>query len=471
MTSKKRTVWNFFDRIEGDKVVWIIALMLILISIVCIFSSSSRLLEGSQTRLDIVKSQLFIVAAGLVLIIVCYNIKNIRIFRWLSRWGFLVSFGLLGLLISKIDTSFIRSIELNGARRILQIAGVQMHVFEVVKVAMVLYLAWAMDAFKKGELKGPRKAIWKKILYIYAPFLIILLMIIPGSNSAALFIGGIMFIVILLGGGNLRDMAFLGAAAVIIIGGCWGIYEISGHKAFGRIGTAVSRISEGEDWEQQVIDAREGSDEYYKALDKIRQPYSAKIAIKEGGILGKGPGQSTQRYVVPDISEDYMFSFIIEEYGLWGALIIMFLYVSLMARGSIIVRNCGKDLYAKISVAGLCMLITGQAFLHMFVNADIGPMTGQTLPLISHGNSAFLCFSLAFGIILSFSRIAQRKIEKEQRDAKPLLQLKENVSTGLQDLDDFESGKPMDLPDEPEEEAQAPEEEEIVNDEFDEYGI
>ena len=456
MSDKKRTVWNFFDRIEGDKVVWIIVLMLILISIVCIFSSTSRLLEGSQTRLDIVKSQLFVVAAGLVLIIVCYNIKNIKIFRWLSQWGALISFALLTLLLIKIDTPVVRSIELNGARRILQIAGVQVHVFEVVKVAMVLYLAWAMDALKKGELKGPKKEIWKKIIYIYFPFVAILLMIIPGSNSASLFIGGIMFIVILLGGGNLRDMGLLALLAVVLIAGCWGIYELSGHKALGRIGTAVSRLSEHDDWEQQVLDARPGSDEYYKALDKIRQPYSAKIAIKEGGILGKGPGQSTQRYVVPDISEDYMYSFIIEEYGLWGALIVIFLYVSLLARGSIIVRNCGKDLYAKISVAGLCLLISGQAFLHMFVNADIGPMTGQTLPLISHGNSAFLCFSLAFGIILSFSRIAQRRIEKEQREAQPLIELKENVQAGLEDLDAFESGEAQD--------------EEII-DEMNDYGI
>ena len=415
MSDKKRTVWNYFDRIEGDKVVWIIVLMLILISIVCIFSSTSRLLEGSQTRLSIVKSQLLVVAGGLAVIIICYNIKNIKVFRWLSKWGFPLSFLLLGLLLSRIDTPILRSIELNGARRILQIAGFQLHVFEVVKVAMVMYLAWAMDALKKGELKWPKKEVWKKCFYIYAPFVVTLLMIVPGSNSAALFIGGIMFIVILLGGGNLRDMALLAGIAVVILAGCWGIYELSDHKVMERIGTAVSRISNDEDWEQKVLDARPGSDEYYKALDKIRQPYSAKIAIKEGGVLGKGPGQSTQRYVVPDISEDYMYSFIIEEYGLWGALIIIFLYVSLLARGSIIVRNCGKDLYAKICVAGLCLLITGQAFLHMFVNADIGPMTGQTLPLISHGNSAFLCFSLAFGIILSFSRIAQRRIEKEQR--------------------------------------------------------
>ena len=154
-----------------------------------------------------------------------------------------------------------------------------------------------------------------------------------------------------------------------------------------------------------------------------------------------------------------MFSFIIEEYGLWGALIVVFLYVSLLARGSIIVRNCGKDSYAKLTVAGLCLLITGQAFLHMFVNADIGPMTGQTLPLISHGNSAFLCFSLAFGIILSFSRIAQRRIEKEQRDAQPLIEFSENVQAGLDELDDFETNG-------------APAAEELdINDEMNEYGV
>ena len=460
MSDKKRTVWNFFDRIEGDKVVWIIVLMLILFSIVCIFSSTSRLLEGTQTRIDIVRSQLLVVLGGLALIIVCYNIKSIKFFRWLSKWGFLFSFALLALLLSKVNLPFLRSIEINGARRILQVAGFQVHVFEVVKVAMVMYLAWALDAIKKKELKWPAKDIWKKIAYIYAPFLLTIIMIIPGSNSAALFIGGIMFIVILLGGGNLRDMAILGAAAVVILAACWGIYEISDHKVMYRIGTAISRISDDENWEQKVIEARPGSDEYYKALDKIRQPYSAKIAIKEGGVLGKGPGQSTQRYVVPDISEDYMYSFIIEEYGLWGGLIVIFLYVSLLARASIIVRNCGKDLYAKISVAGLCLLITGQAFLHMFVNADIGPMTGQTLPLISHGNSAFLCFSLAFGIILSFSRIAQRRIEREQREAQPLIELKENVRAGLDDLDAFESG-------------QAPEEvEEIeLTDEMNDYGV
>ena len=443
---KKRTFWNFADSFEGDKVVWIIVLLLVLISIVCMFSSSSRLLRDGMTRLDLVKSQLLVVLAGLGVIVVLYNIKNIGFFRWFSKWGFLLSFVLLGLLDAHVSLPFIKAVNINNAWRILTIAGFQVHVFEVVKVAMVLYLAWAMDALKQGKIRWPEQLFWKKACYLYLPFLLIFVMIIPGSNSSALIIGLLMYVMILLGGGNFKDMAILGAAGIAAIAIIFGLYSATKskeHPWFERIGTGISRVFEDKDWEQQAVDAPRGTIAWQEAIDAIRQPYSAKIAVKQGGLLGKGPGQSTQRYVVPDMSEDYMYSFIIEEYGLIGGIFVIFLYVSLLARGSIIARNCGSDHYAKLTVAGLCLLITGQAFLHMFVNADIGPMTGQTLPLISHGNSAFLCFSIAFGIILSFSRIASRRIDKETRMAEPLVEMHEAtaVKERLDDLDAFESGQ------------------------------
>ena len=444
--NRKSSIWTFADHFEGDKVVWIIVLMLFLFSIVCMFSSSSRLLRDGMTRLDLVKNQFFVALAGMVVIIILYNIKNIKFFRWCSQWGFLISFLLLGLLDAHVSLPFLKALNINNAYRILSVGGFQVHVFEVVKVAMVLYLAWAMDALKRGELRGPESLFWKKAIYLYAPFLIIFAMIIPGSNSSALIIGLLMFVMILLGGGNLPDMAALAALAMLVLGICFGLYSATKHNEhplFDRIGTGIARVFENDDWEQQVIDNPKGTIAYQEALDAIRQPYSAKIAVKQGGLIGKGPGQSTQRYVVPDMSEDFMYSFIIEEYGLLGGIFVIFLYVSLLARASIIVRNCGSDHYAKLTVAGLCLLIAGQAFLHMFVNADIGPMTGQTLPLISHGNSAFLCFSIAFGIILSFSRIATRRIDKETRMAAPLMEMHEStaVQQRLDDLDAYESGQ------------------------------
>lgn len=434
---KKRNLWNIFENFEGDKVVWMIVLLLMLISVLCMFSSTSRLLSSGQSRIDVVKDQLILVAFGIGIIILIYNIRNLGILRWLSKFGFAVSLLLLGVLDLKLDLGFVRSIEINGARRILQVGPVQVHVFEVVKVAMIMYLAWAMDALKRGKLKRGNTELAKKIIYIYAPFVVSFLMIIPGSNSAALVIGGMMFITILIGGGNLRDLAILVAAGVVMIGIVLGIYTLSKGKVFGRIGTGISRIFESTDWEQKVLDSRMGSVDYYEALDQIRQPYSAKIAIHEGGIIGKGPGASTQRYVVPDISEDYMYSFIIEEYGILGGIIVLMLYISLLARGSLIVRNCGSELFPKLAVAGLTMLIVMQAFLHMFVNVDIGPMTGQTLPLVSHGSSAFLCFCVAFGIILSVSRYASRKIRKEQMQSAPLVE-REEIKDDLDDLNQLE---------------------------------
>ena len=443
MTDKKKTIWNFFENTEGDKVVWIIVLMLIMFSILCIFSSTSRLLGPGQSRLDIVWDHLKIVIFGLALILVCYAIPSLNFFRKLSSLGFIFSLGLLAVLISGVDLGFVKSIEINGARRIIQVGPLQLHVNEVVKVAMVLYLAWAIDAFKRKELKllndTPK---YQKIFYIYGPFLLITLLLLPGSNSAALFTGGIMFLTILLGGDSGKDLGILLLAGIAALALCIGIYKISGGKVFGRIGTGLSRVLDKEDYEAIVMKSRAGSVEYYQALDEIRQPYSAKIAVHQGGLIGKGPGQSTQRYVVPDISEDYMFSFIIEEYGILGGMIIVILYLSLLARSAIIVRNCGKDLYAKLAVAGLALLISGQAFLHICVNVDIGPMTGQTLPLVSHGASAFLCFCIAFGVILSISKIASKRIDKEIRNADPLVDLHQDqtIETGLADLDDFESG-------------------------------
>ncbi len=444
MTGKKRTFWNIFENTEGDKVVWIIVLILIMFSILCIFSSTSRLLGPGQSRLDLVWDHLKIVLLGLGLILACYLIRSLDFFRKASSLGFIFSAGLLLLLISGIDLGFVRSIEINGARRIIQVGPLQLHVNEVVKVAMVLYLAWAIDAFKRKELKlFNDNELYQKVFYIYTPFLLTTLMLLPGSNSAALFTGGIMFLVILLGGGSGKDMFFLMLAGVAALALCVGIYKVSDGKMMGRIGTGLSRVFDKEDYEAQVMNSKVGSIDYYQALDEIRQPYSAKIAVHQGGLFGKGPGQSTQRYVVPDISEDYMYSFIIEEYGILGGLVIIILYLSLLARSAIIVRNCGKDLYAKLAVAGLTLLISGQAFLHICVNVDIGPMTGQTLPLVSHGASAFLCFCIAFGVILSISRIASKRIEREQKNADPLVDLSQEpvaIENDLTDLDDFESG-------------------------------
>ena len=454
--TKKFSLWTFADRFEGDKVVWIILLMLCMISIVCMFSSTSRLVTDKTTRLDMVSEQIFFVAFGLAIIIGLYNIKNINVFRKLSMLGFPLSFVLLLLLDMHVNVEgVVKALNINEAYRILQVGGMQIHVFEVVKVAMVMYLAWAVHAYKSDSfglanrlskrykrLAFLAKPGWKRLVYIYLPIVIVCAGILFGSVSSTLFIGGIMFLTILIGGIPLKDL-LLPAVVCIVAGGlCIGLYFVSGGKVFPRVGTAVQRVLLHEE-RKNIKDLTPGTTEFQKTLDAIRQPESAKIAIHEGGLLGKGPGNSTQKYTVSLMFSDYMYSFIVEEYGLWGGLLIIMLYISLLARGSLIVRYCDSD-FAKTAVAGLTILITGQALMHIYINLDMGLLTGQTLPMISHGNSSFLCFCVAFGVILSISKMAKAKIQKETEESEPLMEgmgVDENVTDAMNDLDDFESGR------------------------------
>lgn len=185
-----------------------------------------------------------------------------------------------------------------------------------------------------------------------------------------------MFVTILIGGIKFKDILAPAVLCVAVIAVCIGIYWVSGGQVFERFGTAINRLAIGEK-HQNIKDLKPGTVEFQDALDDIIQPASAKIAIHEGGIIGKGPGNSTQKYTVPLMFSDYMFSFIIEEYGILGGILVITLYVSLLARASLIVRSCDNE-FAKTAVAGLAVLISGQALMHMFINADLGPLTGQT---------------------------------------------------------------------------------------------
>ena len=439
--------WNFIDNIQGDKVVWVIVFMLIIVSVLVIFSSTSLLREGTKDRIDFIKDHIIVVGLGLGLITGLYNIKRIGFFRFLSKLGFAVSFFLLLILVMHVRIPGVIEAEyINGAWRTLRVAGLQVHVFEVVKVAMVMYLAWALHGYKEDQqaLSSGQESRYfdlsnrflesvnfrflstpfaKRMIYMYLPIMVVCVMVLMGSGSSAIFIGGILVAVLIIGGAPFKEIGIAAGAGLAILMLIVSVYNATDGNVFSsfeRVATMTTRL--GADYDvEKLKTTRRGSLEFFEELDKIKQPYSAKIAIHEGGIIGKGIGGSTQKYVVSNIYGDYMFSFIVEEYGLIGGILIILLYVSLLARGSLIASKCSSE-FAKIAVGGLSVLITGQAFMHMMVNVDMGPMTGQTLPLISHGSFAFLVFCIAFGIILAISRIAREEIKEAEETAAPLYQ-------------------------------------------------
>lgn len=445
MKKDKNGFWNFWDNIQGDRVILIAAILLIMFSIVCIFSSTTLLAKSGHSRMDIFWEQMFIVFLGSATMAGLYFIPKIGVFRFLSQFGFVVSLVFLLMLWTPLGQT------INGARRSFRFLGFSIQSYEIVKVAMVMYLSWAVYTYKHGEFwivnklrffSFLQKPVWQRIIYMYLEIGIVVGLILHGSLSSAMFIGGIMLLTIIIGGGTtVKDMVVITAAGLMIMGGCLSLHFASNGKIFPRAKTWISRSLEfvGIGETSKLDDYRPGTVEYQEIIDKMRQREGATIAIHEGGLTGKGAGKSTQKNVVPLMFSDFMFSFIIEEYGSIVAIILIIIYVGLLARGSLIARSIDNE-FAKTAVAGLTLMISGQAMMHMYINAGIGPLTGQTLPMISHGNTSFLAFSVAFGILLSISKMAKKKLEMEARLKGPLIVKDEDdIKARMDDLDMLDS--------------------------------
>ena len=428
---------SFMDRFSGDKVILLIALFLMLISVISVFSSTPRLANDTGSdRVSIMVEQLKVVALGFVIIFSFYYFGRVEWYRRLSMFGFGLSFGILLILVLKLNLGVVKAGSINGAWRVLIVAGKQIHVYEFVKLFMILYLGWALDTFKNGQFRwGPflarhfsrlsflQKDIWQKIVYIYFPILATTLMVMMGSNSSAIFMGAIMVLMVLVGGVDWRDVGVVVLVGLVGVGLMFGAYK-AGWLEGSRFGTAIGRITRNDaDTMEQLIASKRESLEWRQARGQLDQPVGALLAIKEGGVLGKGIGNSTQKYQVPVIFGDYMFSFIVEETGLWGAIILLILYFSLLARGTMVAKECDRY-FDKVIITGLIILVTGQAFMHMAVNVHLPfvPQTGQTLPLVSHGTNAFLVFSVVFGILLSISKDARENMARREEEAAPIIE-------------------------------------------------
>ena len=440
---------------KGDKIVWMIIILLLIISIIVMFSSTSLLASNSRSplsRVDIFKDQLVIVIIGAFFIGLCYLIPSVKIFRGLSQLGWVISVGLLSMLSAGFKIGdILKAEEINGAVRTLGLFGMQIHVYEVVKVAMVMYMAWAIHTLKEDKfrlinyltkkykkLSFLSSETWKIWLYIFLPLLSVVGLILRGGGSSAIFIGGILFITTIFGKFKIKYYLQFIALGIVALAFAVFINVVSGGEKFVRFNTIWSRTSTNnmEIVENEPINSKAFND----AVDKLRQPEGAKIAIKEGSIIGKLPGNSTQKYEVPLIYNDYVYSFIIEEYGLLGAFGILWIFGSLLARGILIVTN-SPGLFEKAAVGGLVILISGQALFHMIINADFGILTGQTLPMISHGASSFICFSIALGVILSLSKLTSDKIDEYKEQLGPISQSDEDNPDALHDIAQFEENK------------------------------
>ncbi|MEN6619040.1 MAG: FtsW/RodA/SpoVE family cell cycle protein [Rikenellaceae bacterium] len=395
-------------RLKGDKVIWIIVFLLSLISIAAVYSSSSSLAfkEGKST-LDFLLKQMRFVLFGLTTLYICYKIP-LGWYRMLSYLGLL---GSVALLIATI----VIGKNINGADRWINIFGLSFQPAEIAKIATVLYLAKVLEDFKFETFK--EFSIW-----VLFPIGVVCLLILNGSASTAIILAGISFLILFIAGIKWSHLLKSTGIALVTL-----ILVVALNQAFGlfpRIETAVNRVKNFVI--EKEISKELNPEEKQKEMDKTFQADMAKVAIASVGILGKGPGNSTQRYVLPHPYSDFIYTIIVEEWGFLGGLLVLMLYLWFLFRCIVLARSCSK-VFTSVLVTGLGLLITSQALLHILVNVGILPVTGHTLPLISLGGTSLVIMSAAFGIILSVSRTIE--VDKVAENEK-----KENIDKNIEEV-------------------------------------
>jgi cell division protein FtsW len=385
------------QRTRGDKYIWGIVLLLSLISILVVYSATGSLaykMYKGNTSVYLFK-QLSFTVLGLLVMYFLHRI-NYSIFSKVATILFLISIPLL------LYTLFFGAKINDGSRWIkLPIINMTIQTSDLAKLALFMYISRLLS--KKQEVIKDFK---KGFLPVVTPVLIICALIMPANLSNALLTGATSLLLMFIGRVSLKHIfltigvALIPVSIIILVA----VVTYDGKqktadqakpavaekvKSFGRFGTWVKRV-------QDFMYAKDNETPY--------QVQQAKIAIANGSVLvGLGPGNSRQRNFLPQAYNDFIYSIIIEEYGLLGGAFMIFIYLIFLFRCIRIFRRCPYAFGAFLAL-GLSFTLVIQAVANMAVNVNLVPVTGVTLPLVSMGGSSFLFTCGAIGIILSVAR-------------------------------------------------------------------
>lgn len=391
---------NFLvNRLRGDKTIWAVVVLLALISFLPVYSASTNLVYviGKGSTIGYLFKHLAHLFIGFIIIFWIHKIPY-HIFRALSLIG-------IPIVILLLIYTLFQGTTIGGANasRWIQIPfigiGFQTSTlaFTVLMVYVARYLAKVSD--KEYSFKD-------SLLELWAPVFGVLALVLPANFSTTALIFSMVCMLVYVGQYPLKYLAIIVGAGILAL-----TFFILVAKAFpdampNRVDTWISRVDSFMDGKDDASD-----DDY--------QIEKAKIAIASGKINGLGPGKSVQKNFLPQSSSDFIFAIIVEEYGLIGAIGIIFLYMLLFIR-FIINAQKASTLFGKLLIIGLGFPIIFQALINMAVAVELLPVTGQTLPLISAGGTSIWMTCISIGIILSVTKkedeVAQDAEESKKRE-------------------------------------------------------
>lgn len=395
-----------------DKYLWAIYLALIFVSIIELYSASSREVTAGHIFNPIIRHA-FLLAIGTCIIFLLSRI------HYRKFYDFIPLFVIGSMLMMVYVLMFGETV--NGARRSLTILGFTLYPSEFLKLSAVLVIALIMSRTHLKKNPNPNRGV------VLTGFVVLMMggLLFSQGLTNTILLMAISISMMIVGGIKFSKLCLVVFIYMVIAVAGWGFKEL---RSMQREEAATEMVSgehvssdtqasnEGRfiTWLNRLMRHFDNTPKYEQEINSLNQQemYSF-MAQANGGVFGQLPGNSREASRLPLAFSDYIFAIVVEDWGLFGAVVVMGLYLSLIARAGSIAARCSSAMPAML-VMGCAVMIILQALFHMAIVTGVFPVSGQPLPLISKGGTSIFITSIAFGIMLSISRFAVQSGKKQE---------------------------------------------------------
>ena len=389
--------------LKGDKVLWIVSLLLGIISLIVVYSATSALAVSkySGSTGTVLMKHLGMLLFGFIVMFAASKVN----YKHYAKAAWLLLIPCLALLLYTL--AFGRNI--NDASRSINVGGFSFQPSEMAKIILITYLA------RQLVMMGDTKYNMKDFLIKLAlPILATAGLIFSENLSTAMILVFVCMVLLFIG--RVKFLHMLTLVGLCVAGmGFYLVFDVvktnidNKHRRREAQESLVISEKTGEfkekqnriqTWSNRLKSMGEDKEAVDRFDDKHMQRTYADIAVASGSVFGKGPGKSEQRNFLPHPYSDFIYAIIIEEYGIVGGIVVLMLYIILFTR---VLRIVGKRplTFGSLMAFGLGFLIIIQAMVNMGVSIGLLPVTGQPLPFVSMGGTSLMATGLILGMILS----------------------------------------------------------------------
>ena len=374
--------------LAGDTALWVIFILLSVVSLIAVYSTIglSAIINMGSTPMHAFFRHLGMVATTYVFIIIMSHI-NFRYFSRPSLWLYFISIVLLILVLVLDDQKRWLDLPVLPAFQPSEIAKVVLLVFTARNIAL-----------SRDRLDD------KNTFYLLlVPVVIITALVAPSNLSMGLLIFFSCYMLLFFGGVN-RRMWWRGLALILA-------FTVFAFVFFYFFGDKINFLRTST-WGHRL------QNWFHSNPDELTQENMAKMAVARGGLFfHNGIGTTIHGRLMTQAHNDFIFAIIIEEAGSLAGAFIFALYAWFYFRCIRIASRC-RVLFGSLCVAGIGTMIFLQAVIHMSVALGVLPVTGQTLPFISYGGTAYVFMGIGIGVIQAVAadnkrqqRMAEQRVE------------------------------------------------------------